>query len=94
MACDGSDSTATIESIVSNARHALGDGDAGETTATIESIVSNARHALGYVDGGEATVVTESIVSNARHSLGDNGGRATLNQGVAACLYDGIASVT
>ena len=66
----------------------------GQAAATIESTLSNARHALGDVDGGEAAAFIESLVSNARHTLGDNGGRATLNQSIAICLYDGIASVT
>ena len=49
----------TFESIVLNARHALGDGDGGEAGAISESIASNARHALGNGDGREATAITE-----------------------------------
>jgi len=39
---------------MSNARHAIGDGDGGEARAFIERINSNARHTIGDGDGGEA----------------------------------------
>ena len=66
---DCGEAAAFIESIVSYARHALGDGDGGEAAATRESIVSNARHALGDVDGREAAAIRESTASNARHAI-------------------------
>ena len=47
------EAAAIIESIVSNARHALGDGDGGEAVAIIESMVSNARHAIGLTIIGD-----------------------------------------
>ena len=47
MTCNRGEAAAIIESIASNARHALGDGDGGEAAATTEGIISNARHALG-----------------------------------------------
>ena len=52
---DGFKVVAILESILSNARHALGDGDGGEVIATTESTASNARHALGD-NGGGATL--------------------------------------
>ena len=65
---------ATLESIVINARHTLGNGDGGEAAAISESRVPNARHALGDGDGGEAAATRESRASNARHALGDGDG--------------------
>ena len=44
---NGGQAAATIESIVSYARHAAGNRDGGQAAATIESIVSYARHAVG-----------------------------------------------
>ena len=68
---DGGEAAATIESTVSNARHALGDSDAGEACAVIERIASNGCHPLGDGDTGEACAVRERIVSNGCHALGD-----------------------
>ena len=92
---DGGEFVATIESISSNAcqLRILGDSNGGEVLAILENSHSNARHALGNGDSGEAAANIESIVSNTRHALGDDGGRATPNQGIAACFYESITIV-
>ena len=43
---------ATTESFISNARHAVGDGDGGQFGAFSESLIPYTRHAVGDVDGG------------------------------------------
>ena len=66
-----------MERIISNARHAVGDGDGGKARATRERIPSNARHAVGDGDGGKAKAILERLTSNARHAVGDYyGGKA------------------
>ena len=83
---DGGEAAATIESTLSNARHAPGDGDGGEAAATIESTVSNTRHALRDGDVGEADATIESTVSDARHALGEGDG------GEAAAIRESMFS--
>ena len=55
-----------MESPISNARYAVGDGDGGEGVALKESTTSNTRYAVRDSDGGEGGAIKESIISNAR----------------------------
>ena len=65
------------ECIISNARHAIGDGDRGKAGAATERIISNARHTIGDGDGGKARAIRERMISNARHAVADgDGGKA------------------
>ena len=66
--CEGE---AISESIISNARYAIGDGDGGQRRATIESIISNTRYAVGDGDRGEGGAIKESTISNAGYAVGD-----------------------
>ena len=42
---------AAIKSPLSDARHAVADGDGGQTCAAIKSRIPDARHAVGDSDG-------------------------------------------
>ena len=57
---------------ISNARHAIGDGDGGKAIAAIERRISNARHTIGNGDGGKAGATRERIISNVSRAIGDN----------------------
>lgn len=66
------------ESKITDACHAVGDGDGCQAAAIIESIIADARHAVGEGDGGQAAAARDSILADARHAVGDgNGGQAT-----------------
>ena len=56
-----------MERIISNARHAVTDGDGGKAFAIRERFFSNARHTVGDGDGGKARAIIERFFSNARH---------------------------
>ena len=60
---------ATRESMLSNARDAIRDGDGGEGEAIPESITSNARYAVRDSDRGEGGAIFESRTSNARYAV-------------------------
>ena len=49
------------ESILADARHAVGDGNGGQAAASIESIIADACHAVGDGDGGQAAAFIEYI---------------------------------
>ena len=83
-----------MESIVSNARHGIGDGHGGKAGAILESTVSNGSHGIGDGHGSKANASTESTVSNARHRIGDNGVLASGNQRVGCGLNDGITVIS
>ena len=53
----GSEGGATRESIPSNARYAVGDGDGGEGGAIIESSISYACYAIGDSDRSEGGAI-------------------------------------
>jgi len=67
----GFQDTATIERILANALHAVGNLDACEATATSERIIFNARHAVSKRDARKATATIERRIANARHTVGD-----------------------
>lgn len=51
----GGEARATIERIITNSCHAIGDGDGGEAGATSESIISNKNYITRYsiiINGG------------------------------------------
>ena len=81
------------ECILSYTRHTLRKGYIGEIAASIKSPVSNTRYPFGKGDVGDTAATFESRFPNTCHILWDYGGRTCRNQGVAACLYDSIASV-
>ena len=55
--CEG---VAIVESLISNARNAIRDGNGGEGGAIIESRTSNTCNAITNGDGGERGATTES----------------------------------
>ena len=66
-----------IESVVSYARHAVGNRDGGQAAATGESTAFYARHAVWNRDGGQAGATIESLITYARHAVGNrDGGQA------------------
>ena len=54
---------------MSDACHALWNGDGSQAGAAIESRVSDACHALWHGDGSQAGAIFESPVSYARHAV-------------------------
>ncbi len=72
IAINISQAAATIEGIVADAGHTLGDGDGGQAAATIEGIAADAGHALGDGDGGQASAFIEGIVADAGHAVSNN----------------------
>jgi hypothetical protein len=48
-----------IESIISNTRHAVGDGDGDKTSAAIESTIANTRYAIADGKGCKARAIEE-----------------------------------
>ena len=68
---------ATVERIISDARHAVGDGDAREPGATGERIISDACHAVGDGDACETGATVERQTFDARHAVGDGDARET-----------------
>ena len=83
-----------MESLISNARYVVGDGDRGERGAIFESTISNARYAVGDGDGGERGATTESLISNARYAIRDGCIFATNNKGIRCSLNNRIAIFT
>ena len=63
-----------LESPITDARHAVGDGDGGQTTTAFESPATDARHAVGDGDGCQAAAASESRTADARHAVGDGDG--------------------
>ena len=61
-----------MESSVSNACYAVGNGYGGQTAAPIESSVSNACYAVGNGYGGQTAATPESITSNACSTVFDD----------------------
>ena len=62
---------AIIESILTNARHAVRDRHAGQRCAIGESMLSNTRHAVRDRHAGQRCAMRESILTNARHAVRD-----------------------
>ena len=77
---------ATTESIISNARYAVRDGDRGEGGATIERFISNTRHAVRDGDGGKGRANSKCPLSNARYAIGDG------DEGEGGALIESIIS--
>ena len=66
-----------IECPITNACHAVGNGDGGEAGATLEYFPTNGCHAVGNVDGGEAGAIIECTITNVCHAVGNgDGGQA------------------
>lgn len=49
------------ESIISNGRNRIGDGDGGQAATAHESISSNGHYRVGDCDGGHAAAIREYI---------------------------------
>ena len=65
------------ESITTDIRHAVWDGNGGQATAVLESITTDS-HAVWDGNGGQATAALESTNTNDHHAVWDgNGGQAT-----------------
>jgi len=58
-----------IESIGTDAGHAVWDGDGGQAAAVIEGLDSYAGHTVGDCDGCQAAAITECIVADAGHAI-------------------------
>jgi hypothetical protein len=74
-----------IESIASNARDAVGDGDGIQGRTIIESKTAYACHAVGDVERSEAGAALEGTPFNSCHTTGDSDGgktRATREGGI------------
>ena len=69
--CDGAAElnarqTATfIERVITNARHAVGNGDTRQTAATVERRITNARHAVGNGNARQTAATVERRRTNA-----------------------------
>ena len=63
---------AIIESLISNVRDAVGDGDRGERGAIIERPHKNTRHAFGNSHGSQREAIPERTHSNARDAIRDS----------------------
>ena len=63
-----------MESLISNARYAVANGNRCEGFAIIESLISNTRNAVGDSDGGEGAAIIESLISNALNAVRDGDG--------------------
>ena len=61
--------TATIERIVANARHAIRNSNAFQADTISERRGANARHAVGYRYARQLGAIIERIVANAYHAV-------------------------
>ena len=73
--CDRPQCRASAEGIVTDAGHALRDGQVFERLAIAECAVVDDPYAGRQGDGGKRRAVPEGIDTNALHSLGDGHGR-------------------
>ena len=55
---------ATIEDLITNARHAIGDSDARKALATIEALRSNACYTIGDSDACKASAILKGLIAN------------------------------
>ena len=81
---NGGQAAALIEGIVSDAGHAVWDGDGGQARAVREGRAADAGHAVWDGDGGQACAVREGRVADAGHAVWDGDG------GQAAATIEGI----
>ena len=63
-----------MERPISNARHAIWNGDGGKFFTTDKGIIPNARHTVRDGDGGKAGALVERIICNARYTTANLNG--------------------
>ena len=71
---DVGEATTVSEGLVSDAGHAIGDGDTGQTTTVSKSSMSNGGYAIWKVYALKATTIYKSIVVDSFHTIGDDNG--------------------
>ena len=62
----------TVERILTNARHAIGDHNIRQTVATAERIIANTRYAVGKDDSGQRVAPIERILADIGSARDDN----------------------